>query len=329
MASATQVATPPLPADEATVLFHQAIAAHDAGQLLVAEQLFLKAWAMKKTWDIAANLGLVELRLEKLPEAATHLYYAMIEVAPTESARTRERLWEEFSRVRREVAGFDLRCNEDGAEVRVNGKPAGKTPIHASVFVAVGQVTVEVEKDGFTSERRTFVMKRGSSQRVEVSLAKRESERARPSWVEKTPVTSAPRSQVASLVMGGVALVGVAVGVGMLAGSRAEYDRTKALGEEVRDSGGTCNAGAVEVDARCDDVASAGRASNALKVGWRHWIRCGGRCSGRSAVVLAVAVAEGTARGDAARAGGRRWDRGRCFHREVLRCARSSFAQRW
>ncbi len=192
---------------EADRLFEQGIAARKAGNLAEAEAYFQKAWALKKTWDIAANLGLVELNLGKLPEGANHVYYALTELPPTESKATRTKLFEAFRDARRDVAGFDVRCDVDGAEVLVNGKPVGPTPVRRTQFAAPGQVTVEVRKDGYETQRKTVTLEKSSNNTVAFTMVK--------------AAPAGERSRVPAFVIGGVGVASLAAGAALLGVSLA------------------------------------------------------------------------------------------------------------
>lgn len=258
LSSSSAFAADPAPADaetpsEADRLFEQGLAARKAGNLAEAEGFFRKAWALKKTWDIAANLGMVELNLGKLPEGANHVYYALTELPPTESKATRTKLFEAFRDARREVAGFDVRCDVDGAEVLVNGNPVGPTPLRRTQFAAPGQVTVEVRKDGYEAQRKTVTLEKSSNNTVAFTMVK--------------AAPAGERSRVPAFVIGGVGVVGLAVGAGLIVGSRAELDKATALAEQIRAAGGTCKAGADHFDVRCADVEGAAIGSNAMKIG--------------------------------------------------------------
>ena len=194
---------------EADRLFERGVAARKEGRLADAEALFRKAWALKKTWDIAANLGLTELNLGKIPEGAEHVLYAMAQLPPSESDAMRENLRKAFVEARREVAGIDVRCDVDGAEVFLNGTSKGTTPVLGTLFAVPGQSTIEVRKDGYTTERRTITVKKGGAETVRIALVKQEP----PPERSKVPAIVLGGVSVASLVAGG-ALFGVSMTAG-------------------------------------------------------------------------------------------------------------------
>ncbi|KYF82950.1 hypothetical protein BE11_45625 [Sorangium cellulosum] len=56
-----------------------------------AELKYLKAWAVVRSFDIAANLGEVQLQLKKPRSAATFLAFALRTAPPSTKARCRGR----------------------------------------------------------------------------------------------------------------------------------------------------------------------------------------------------------------------------------------------
>jgi tetratricopeptide (TPR) repeat protein len=126
-------ATPAAPAsakaapDRADELFEQGAAAYDAGRLPEAQTKLEQAWALKKTHDIAGNLGVVELKLGKYPQAAEHLAWALQHFPPTEADQAKRGFEKQLAKARAEVGALRVRVSVDGAEVTVNGRAVGAT----------------------------------------------------------------------------------------------------------------------------------------------------------------------------------------------------------
>ena len=160
------------PQSEADRLFEEGVAARKAGKLADAESLFLKAWTIKKTWDIAANLGMVEFKLGKLAEGAKHVTYAIANLPPTESDATRANLSSALAAARPDIGEIRIACDVEGAEVRADGKLEGTTPLSAPLFSAPRQLVIEITKDGYEPARRTIDVKKGGSEDVTISLSR-------------------------------------------------------------------------------------------------------------------------------------------------------------
>jgi hypothetical protein len=74
-----------------------------------------------------------------------------------------------FAELRPRVSALSLRCTVDGARVIVGDKIVGVTPI-AGLPLPAGAATVQVELDGFFTERRDVVLPGGGSLALEVEL---------------------------------------------------------------------------------------------------------------------------------------------------------------
>lgn len=133
-----------------------------------AEQAFKEAWALKQSYDIAGNLGDVELFLGKHREAAEHLEYSLRNW-PAGQEAAKKRTAERFAEAKKSVGTLSLKVSE-GAEITVNGKSVGKSPLPGPVFVDAGAATIEA-KIGDKSAKKTIAMDVGESRELEIVIA--------------------------------------------------------------------------------------------------------------------------------------------------------------
>jgi hypothetical protein len=68
------------------------------------------------------------------------------------------------------VAHVDVRCAVPGAEVFIDGRQVGKTPLAASVAVAPGSRVIEIRRAGYTSVRRELSLSDGARSEVSIDL---------------------------------------------------------------------------------------------------------------------------------------------------------------
>jgi tetratricopeptide (TPR) repeat protein len=184
------------PTDHATTWFEKGTSAHQAGKFAEAEEMFLKVWAVRKAWDVAANLGLAQVNLGKHAAAAEHLSFALRWFPASEAAGTRAVLERRLATSQAEVGALKIVVNVSGAEVRTGGDLKGTTPLDHEIFVAPGNVTVEVRKEGYETVRRTITIEKGQNETLSIEL--------RPAATE--------RSKVPAYVVGSVGLAGLVVG---------------------------------------------------------------------------------------------------------------------
>ncbi len=243
------VTTAAAPQDEVTALFKQAEAARDAGKFEEAATLLRKAWGLRKTWDIAGNLGLNEKKLGRLPEAAEHLTFALANLPPTADEDAREGLTKALAAVRAEVGAIKLTVDVNGAQVRVGGEAKGASPITDELFVMPGSVQIEVTKDGYETATQTIELKKGAMQEVSFRLA-------------PIATTTPERSKLPAYVIGGVGIAAVAVGGVLVGVAVGKKDDAYAI----RKAGGQCTkeASQPELQAQCDEMRSAARNADVL-----------------------------------------------------------------
>ena len=237
--------------DQADILFDQAATLFDAGKLDDARGKLEAAWALKKSYDIAGNLGIVELKLNRARDAAEHLGYALQNFPPTESDGARAGLQKQFDDARAQVAAFKILVNVEQASVTVNGRALGHGSITDDVYTEPGTVTVEAKREGYSTVRKTFTATKGAAIReVPLTLIPLEGPK--------------PRSVVPGAVLGGVAVVGLATGIGLLVAAGGKHSTVLELNRGILADKKTCAPGAANFDARCTDLEAATSSSDTL-----------------------------------------------------------------
>jgi hypothetical protein len=259
------VAAQPAPADEADALFARAGAAFDAGRNEEALSLLLQAWERKRTFDIAGNLGIVELKLGRARDAAEHLAYALRNFPPTENEKVRAGLREKLEEARRHVAAVIVRVNVRDAEIRVNGKAIDlPSSTGGEIYVDAGAVTIEARRDGFAPASRMLTVEKGAiAQEVSLDLQRLESPGS-DGGHRGTIAQDARPSLVPAIVLGGVAVVGVGIGVGLLVAAGGEASTVKELNRSIVAARGSCVSGATNFDAQCTELEAAARRGDTL-----------------------------------------------------------------
>lgn len=217
--------------DDADALFRKGSAAVDAGKREQAYDLFLAAWRLKHTHDIAGNLAQVELALGKKRDAAEHIAFALRHFPPSVTAQQdrREKMKQVLDSVRREIGAVRVSVNVPGAEVFVDGALAGRSPLEDDVFVDPGVHTIEARLAGYVTASRRVEAAKGSA--IEVELALREAAPPPPPppgvpVVEKRPIWPA-------VVTGVLGVGGLAAGVGLTVAANGKGVHALDLGARV------------------------------------------------------------------------------------------------
>jgi hypothetical protein len=227
--------------DRADQLFEDGATAFDAGRFAEARAKLAEAWGLKKTYDIAGNLGVVEVRLSMFPEAAEHLSWALLHFPPTETVKARRGYEQELEKARAQTGALQIRVSVDGADVVVNGRPVGAALLGDTVFVAPGVIKVAARRDGYVGAEQTVTVGKGEARSITLALV---------------PAVPERRSIVPGVVLGGVAGIGVAVGAGVLAAAGSKRTTADGLGKAVLAAHNSCVTGAANFDARCADIRS-------------------------------------------------------------------------
>lgn len=247
----------PVAKDRAEELFEQGTAAFDAGRFVEAEAKFEQAWTIKQTHDIAGNLGIVKRQLGKHREAAQHISWALQHLPPSEGSSTRKGLEQELQKARGEVSVLRVQVNVAGASVTINGRDVGQSPIAGDVFADAGAVTVVARREGYRAAQASLTVTKGESREVSLVL-------------ERASTPAERRSLVPGIVLGSLAGVALATGIGVFAAGRGKTSTAQELHDGILDRGVGCVSGAPRQDSACTelyDTASAGNTMQKAGVG--------------------------------------------------------------
>lgn len=255
-AATTQSATPSgeMSADErAMALFRKGIEAHKQGNWPEAESYYRSAFELKRSYDIAGNLGDVELKLNKPRDAAEHLAFTIRNFPLTGKPELRERMQKTLTEARVQVGAVKVAVNVDRADIYVDGQRIGQAPMTEEYFVTPGPHTIEARLKGYQSARQGIQAEKGAQQDVRLSL------------LPIKPPPPEKRSKVPAIVLGGVAVAGLGAGVGLFLASNAQLKKGEELTTVIKNEGGHCNANPPAVNhPSCDDLAGKKSTINTL-----------------------------------------------------------------
>jgi tetratricopeptide (TPR) repeat protein len=168
--------------DKADAYFRQGNDLYRLKKYAEAEVAFEEALRLKKVHDIAANLGYAEMEQGKLGEAAEHLDFAVRTWPPTGKQDKRQWAVERLATVKKEVTTLTIQVGVIGAEVLVDGKVIGTSPLAGAVFVVPGGRTLEAKSRGYADARLVITAAKGAEQTVTLALV------ATPEATEAKPV---------------------------------------------------------------------------------------------------------------------------------------------
>ena len=141
---------------------------YGAGAWAQAEVELLAAWALKRTYDVAANLGHTEFQLGKYRDAAEHLAFAVQSWPPTGKREPFVLAQKRLAEARGHIATLTIRVSPAGAAVAIDGKRSA--PLTAEYFVEAGAHTIEASLDGYVTQTESIAAPRGASRTVTIDL---------------------------------------------------------------------------------------------------------------------------------------------------------------
>jgi len=216
----------PAAADPVDVLYEEGVAAAQAGQRELAYEKLRAAWALRQTYDIAANLAIVENALSKHRDAAEHFQFALENFPPVGDQSERTKLQAGLAAARKKVGELTITVAA-GSVVEVNGKVVGTAPLKSPVFVEPGQATVNCKKKDFGEGKALVEVRVGEAQEVRVEITIGDSgggDEGKPIWP--------------AIVLGVVGAAGIGSGIGLIVAARtgiSGYEDTTCPGD-----GNTC-----------------------------------------------------------------------------------------
>ncbi len=247
------------------------------GQAEPARALLLEAYGLKQAYDIAGNLGAIELEMKKYRAAAEHLAQSLRNYPTTGNAGARTDTERRLEQARAEVATVRVTVNVKGATVTVDDAPIGEAPLPHELYVAPGRRLFKASHAGYAPVQVSRALAKG--ERTEVVLELTATAVSQPSRGQPPPVWPA-------LLGGGVSVASLLVGIVFGAGlGPSQEDDADALRAELRATGGGCPGAP-----RCADVATAyadAQLSHNLSTG----LVVGGAALGVATLVYAVVLA--------------------------------------
>jgi tetratricopeptide (TPR) repeat protein len=257
-------AADPAPSERAADLYRRATKLYAAQQLTEAEPLYREAWQLHQSYDIASNLGALELELGKPVRAAELLSHALRNFPARGRPEERAALELRLEAAKSKVGALRITVGAAGAEVFVDGRSVGRAPLERPVFVEPGVRVIEAKLAGYADARLPLHVRPGTSYGVQMPLA---------------PPRAPKRSAVPLIAGGAVAALAAGTGITLVALAEGQRHSAQALHDTISGAGASC----AVTSTRCGDLHAATSKADALGN------------TGIAAFALAGAAAAGTA----------------------------------
>jgi len=130
------------------------------------------AWALHRSYAIAANLGSAELDLGRMRDAAEHFDFALREMPASVEKAKRDAVSGYLQKARAAIGALRVQVEPAGARVLVDGDPAGTAPLPGELFVEPGQHAVAAQADGFAPKGESVTVAAGEAKAVSLRLSR-------------------------------------------------------------------------------------------------------------------------------------------------------------
>jgi hypothetical protein len=213
---------------KARQLYAEGVKAYQLARWEEARASFLAAWALAKHYTIAGNLADCEMRLGLYRDAAEHLAYYVREVAKDGSSTPDERKdgQRHYDEARAKVASVVVRVNVPAADLYVDGKSIGKSPLVSPLFLDAGPHELEARSEGYLSAKTTVDAKVGTSRDIALELK-------RAYVVPPVLPPSGGPSPVWIAVSGALAVGGLGAGIGFTAAANGKSSDAETIGAKL------------------------------------------------------------------------------------------------
>lgn len=248
VASSTASAQTPADADAETAM-REGIAATKEGRFEEAAAAYARAYAVAPRFDVAANLGDVELQLGRFADAAIHLEKALALMPLTAPPAAKKRVEEGLAKARAESVRVELAVTPPG-ETSVSVDDRANEVVDGHLYAMPGEHRIAVTRPGHRPASGVVRGSAGETTTLRLELVAEGGATPPPAvGAEPRPIWPA----VALGGLGGVAAVGTVVFAVVSARAGSDADDAAARATE---SGVSCSGGG-EAAGPCADFSDA------------------------------------------------------------------------
>lgn len=234
---------------DAANLFTKGNELFSAGDLAGAEAAYEKAFAIQKSFDVAANLGAVKLDLGKPIEAAYLFEHALLTFPASGPGEKRRILEERLAEARSRVGTLQIEVEPSSATLQIDGERASPAPKSGGFYVSPGDHRVTASAEGFVSREVTVKVAEGSSSAVGIRLEGADAAPAPPA----SPVPDAAAASPGSwptwpvFVGAGLSLALAGAGLGLTLWGASSQSDAEERRDALASSGVACPGGCEEL----------------------------------------------------------------------------------
>ena len=189
-----------------------------AGELEPARANLEQAWGLKKAYDIAGNLALVETRLGAHDLALEHVEFAIRTFPASGKPEHKKGLETQATELRPKVVKLEISAVPVGTVLTINGRTL-TAPVDGNVYALPGKVTVRAEHTGDEPASFEGTGNAGASLVVPLELKPKKLADGDPPFIPPIKPPPPPSKPAWPIVLGTVVgVTGVSLGAGLLIG---------------------------------------------------------------------------------------------------------------
>lgn len=206
-------------AQEVETLFREGSDALSKRDFETAYDRLSKAWAIRQSVDVAANLSVAERRTGRNRDAAEHLAFAVANFPPAGNQEVKHDLEMTLAELKKNLAEVTVET-EEGAAISWGDKVAGRAPLATPIYLEPGTHTLKAEL-GDRKGSITLKVTEGSSEKISIKLTSPSA--TKPQGREPTKnEPKEPRPIWPAAVIGGVGGAALLTGIGLTIGAELE-----------------------------------------------------------------------------------------------------------
>jgi tetratricopeptide (TPR) repeat protein len=163
---------------EASDHYEAGLALYADGEFKRAAIEFDRAYELVPNYRALYNIGQVRIQLHDYARAFKALKAYLKEGGDKIDAERRKSVSDDLEMLATRTATLAVDCNEAGAEILVDGEPAGTTPLAEPLLLDTGDHRVTVRKEGFDAREELITLASRDSQNLRMEIQKTPPNRA-------------------------------------------------------------------------------------------------------------------------------------------------------
>jgi hypothetical protein len=154
----------PSPAPTAAVLkeagerYERGLKLYGDGEFLLALVEFERAYQLSDNYRVLYNIGQVRIQLGRYAKAKEALEAYLTQGGSKLTAERAEAVRKDLATLAERTATLSVKTNQDGADISLDGKVIGTSPLAAPVVVDAGEHSLVLHKSGFYDKSQSLTL---------------------------------------------------------------------------------------------------------------------------------------------------------------------------